>query len=125
MRPNKWILMLAAILSIFLIRSVNLAQQTITWTTQADAYRGRNGQQLTFICPGGGSISSRVWGTNVYTDDSPVCTAAVHAGFINVINGGRVTIEIRPGASSYESTTRNGVTTKAYGAWPGSFVLVR
>ncbi len=109
---------------IVLINSAALAQQTITWGTQADSSRGRNGQQLTFICPGGGAISSRVWGTNVYTDDSSICSAAVHAGYIQAARGGTVTIEIRAGQASYQGVTRNGVTSRDYGSWPGSFVFV-
>jgi len=114
---------LAAIL-VMLFASASFAQQTITWGTQADSYRGRNGQQLTFICPGSGTISSRVWGTNVYTDDSSICSAAVHAGYIEALSGGMVTIEIRSGQASYQGVTRNGVTSRAYGSWPGSFVFV-
>jgi hypothetical protein len=34
-----------------------------------------------------------------------------------------VTIEIRPGQSSYASFTHNGVTTRSYGSWTGSFVF--
>ena len=64
------------------------------------------------------------WGEDVYTDDSSVCTAAVHAGVITVVEGGTVTIEIRPGVDSYEGTTRNGIMTRSYPAWEGSFVVV-
>ncbi len=99
-------------------------QQATTWTAQADSLRGRNGQQFTYVCPAGGPISSRLWGTNVYTDDSSICTAAVHAGFIELVSGGTVTIEIRPGQASYEGVTRNGVTSRGYGSWAGSFVFV-
>lgn len=98
---------------------------TIDWITQADGLRGRNGQRFTYDCPAGGTPSSRVWGTDVYTDDSSICTCAVHAGLITARAGGVVTIEIRPGASSYEATTKNGITSRAYGGWHGSFVFVR
>ena len=39
-----------------------------------------------------------IYGTDVYTDDSSVCTAAVHDGKITIADGGTVTVEIRPGA---------------------------
>jgi hypothetical protein len=65
-----------------------------------------------------------VWGTDIYTDDSSVCTAAVHAGLIDYEDGGEVVIEIRAGESSYLGTTANGVTTLDYGAWRRSFVFV-
>lgn len=97
----------------------------ITWNTQADTLRGRNGKRFSYICPANGTASSRLWGSGVYTDDSSICTAAVHAGLITVRNGGTVTIEIRPGQSSYEATLRNGVNSRSYGSWKGSFVFVR
>ncbi len=94
------------------------------WDANAVDFRGRNGQRFTFTCEPNGHLSS-VWGSDIYTDDSRVCTAAVHAGLITVESGGTVTIEIRGGLASYESTTRNGVTTSSYGSWTGSYVFVR
>ncbi|RPI21085.1 MAG: hypothetical protein EHM61_25600 [Acidobacteria bacterium] len=99
--------------------------QAADWSTQADRWRGQNSSRFTLSCPAGGTISSRLWGTGTYTDDSSICTAAVHAGLITVGEGGSVTIEIRPGASSYQGSSRNGVTSRDYGSWTGSFVFVR
>ena len=44
-------------------------------------------------------------------------------GSADPANGGRATIEIRPGQSSYKGFTANGVTTRDYGSWTGSFVF--
>ncbi|WP_442947847.1 LCCL domain-containing protein [Nostoc sp.] len=41
------------------------------------------------------------------------------------LNGGQVRIRIRPGAASYYGTTRNGVNSRNYGSWGGSFIFVR
>lgn len=38
-------------------------------------------------------------------------------------SGGTVTIELRPGQSSYQGTTRNGVKSNEYGAYAHSFVV--
>lgn len=94
------------------------------WNTQANQLRGQNGQRYAYDCPAGGTLSGRLWGTGVYTDDSSVCTAAVHAGLITPEQGGRVIIEIRPGAASYQGSSRYGVTSRDYGAFAGSFVFV-
>ena len=94
------------------------------WDATAVNLRGRNGERFTFTCEPNGHISS-VWGTDVYTDDSRVCSAAVHSGLINTTAGGTVIIEIRPGQSSYDATTRYGVTSSSYGSWYGSYVFVR
>lgn len=97
----------------------------ITWTTQADGWRGKNGQRYKLACPANGTISNRLWGTNIYTDDSSICTAAVHVGMITRAAGGVVTVEIRAGSSSYAGSMKNGVTSNAYAEWHGSFVFVR
>lgn len=103
--------------------SKNPSQNTINWGTNATSLRGQNGQRVTYTCPGGGSFG-RVWGTDVYTDDSSICTAAVHAGRINAQAGGAVTIEIRAGQSQYNGSTRYGVTSANYGAWQGSYIFI-
>ncbi|MFP2908221.1 M57 family metalloprotease [Pyxidicoccus sp. 3LFB2] len=84
------------------------------------SYRGQNGTQIRCSCPAGST--GTVWGTDLYTDDSSVCAAAVHAGVITA-TGGNVRVTIQPGQSSYTGTTRNGITTYSYGAWAGSFSL--
>ncbi|HOS91312.1 MAG TPA: LCCL domain-containing protein [Prolixibacteraceae bacterium] len=95
-----------------------------SWTMQASSFRKQTGKQITIQFPAGGTLSNRIWGTDLYTDDSSVGTAAVHAGLITVKEGGTVTIEMRPGAQEYEGTLRNGVTSKTWGPFPGSFVFV-
>ncbi|MFP2926969.1 M57 family metalloprotease [Pyxidicoccus sp. 3LG] len=82
------------------------------------SYRGQNGTQISCNC---GAVSGgSVWGTDLYTDDSNVCVAAVHAGAIPS-SGGAVVVTIQPGQSSYTGSTRNGITTSSWGAWVGSF----
>ena len=93
------------------------------WSTQANGYRGRNGERFTYTFPAG-SPTGRLWGSGPYTDDSSIATAAVHAGLITPATGGTVTIEIRGGESSYAGTTQNGLPSQGYGAWSGSFVFV-
>lgn len=82
-----------------------------------------DGEQFEYACPVGGTLRF-VWGTDVYTDDSSVCTAGVHVGVITLEEGGTVTIEIRPGQDSYVASERNGVTTLDYPAWGGSYVVI-
>ncbi len=96
----------------------------ITWSNNASNLRGQLNQDFAFICPPNG-YTYNVWGTDVYTDDSSICNAAVHSGLITTRNGGQVTIRIRPGARSYNGTTRNGVNSLNYGSWGGSFIFVR
>lgn len=94
-----------------------------TWSTTPQAYRGQIGTVLTYGCPAGGSIGN-VWGSGIYSDDSSVCTAAVHAGAISLESGGEVTIEVLPGQDAYVGSAQNGIESGAWGPWPGSFRVV-
>jgi len=85
----------------------------------------RTGQRATVICPAGCSSGRPVWGTDVYTDDSSVCRAAVHAGIVDLEQGGAATLTILPGESRYSGTDRNGVRTVPYGSWDRSFSFDR
>lgn len=101
----------------------DLLTETVDWAADATEWRGQNGLQVTVKLPRGGTAHP-VWGTAVYTDDSSIGTAAVHAGLIDFETGGTVTIEIRAGQDSYRGSTSNGVTTEDYGSFAGSFVFV-
>ena len=93
------------------------------WNTNAVAFRGRNGERFTYDCPDHG-IGGGIYGTDIYTDDSSVCTAAVHVGLITLAGGGTVTIEIRPGEAAYTGTVRNRISSNGWGGYVGSFVVV-
>lgn len=97
--------------------------QALWSTTAADRGNSSSGTRFSYQCPAGGTAHT-VWGTDVYTSDSSVCTAGVHAGKISLAQGGRVTIEMRPGQSGYQASTRNGVSTQSWGTWNASFVVL-
>jgi len=67
--------------------------------------------------------SGIVYGTDIYTDDLSICTAAVHAGLITLESGGVVEITYVEGQDEYIASEQNGVSTIGYGAWTGSFSL--
>ena len=94
----------------------------ITWSQDASNRRSSIGGTFVFNCSPSGTFDT-VWGTDLYTDDSSICTAGVHAGKITRAAGGTVTIEIRPAQSAYVGSLRNGVTTNSYGSWGGSFIV--
>ena len=96
----------------------------IGWDAKARDYRGQNGKKLTFEVKGAG-IAGSVWGTDVYTDDSSMATAAVHAGIITFEKGGVFTVEIQAGQQGYTGSTRNGVVSQDWGAYEGSFAFVK
>ena len=92
------------------------------WTEAAKHLRAVKGKRSAFWCAGAFQAST-VWGTDVYTDDSSVCNAAVHSGMIPR-TGGVAVIELRPGGSSYGASKRNGIDSKSYGPWKGSFAVI-
>ena len=94
----------------------------ILWNTSTSMLTYEAGKLYKFKCPGAGKPNN-IWGTDVYTADSSICTAAVHVGILKFEPGGLVTIELRPGEKSYEGTTKNGVTSRGYGDYAHSFVV--
>jgi hypothetical protein len=83
------------------------------------AFRGQQGKSFYFEVTGG-NVGS-VWGTDIYTDDSTLAAAAVHAGVLQVGQKGIVKVTVLPGEMSYLGTTRNGITTANWPAWQGSY----
>ncbi|NJM97253.1 MAG: hypothetical protein HC800_08805 [Phormidesmis sp. RL_2_1] len=110
--------------SFIFLDSTAPAELEIGWDYGITDLRGRLDQSFTFICSPNGEIHN-VWGSDLYTDDSSVCSAAVHAGLINVRDGGPVTVRMISGQGAYTSTSRNGVSTIGYGKWHGSFMFLR
>lgn len=88
-----------------------------------EAFRGMTG--TTFSLQLTGSDSGSIWGSDVYTDDSDLATAAVHAGVLEDGQTGTVAITVRPGQESYQGSQRNGVASQGYGAWHGSYRIER
>jgi hypothetical protein len=79
---------------------------------------------FTCRCTSGSTGAGAVWGTDIYTDDSSICRAALHAGVIPA-SGGAVTLNRADGRALYVGTTRNGVMSNDYGAYPSSMTFAR
>lgn len=95
----------------------------VAFCPQNMASRRGTAAALTCVCPPG-VVNTTVWGDqNAYTDDSDICTAAVHAGVITATDGGRIIVTPRPGLASYPASSMNGVTTLAYGNWEASYIV--
>ena len=71
-----------------------------------------------------GTTEGPLWGTNEYTHDSKISTAAVHAGLVDVGETKTVYILISEGLSVYESTESNGIISSSYSSWPTTFSFV-
>jgi hypothetical protein len=77
----------------------------------------------TFLFRVTGRVGGTVWGTDVYTSDSELATAAVHAGVLRPGETGVVQVQTLGGRPAYAGSTRNGVTTRGYGSDEASYMV--
>jgi LCCL domain len=67
-----------------------------------------------------------IWGTDIYTLDSNIPMAAVHAGVIQPGQTAVVKVRVVPSPQQFLSSTRNGVSSTGYGNYPaGGYEFVR
>lgn len=86
------------------------------------SYRNDVGSVFRFVVTGrtGGGI----WGDGIYTDDSRLALAAVHAGVLAPDETGIVTVRILGPQQGFTGGERNGVTSNTYGAYSGSYSFI-
>lgn len=77
------------------------------------------GEAILCFCPKGGPNRS-LWGTNPYTSDSDICTAARHFGAVGA-QGGAVVVTWVAGQSSYGASAQNGIESGDWGEYGSSF----
>ena len=70
-----------------------------------------------------GATEGTVWGTDVYTRDSALGVAAVHAGLLKPGETAVLRLKVAPAQKSYPGSTRHGVTTTDYGDFPECWTL--
>ncbi|MCC5989513.1 MAG: hypothetical protein JJT95_17730 [Pararhodobacter sp.] len=86
-------------------------------------YRDRVGEVIRFRVTG--APTGAIWGTDIYSDDSRVARAAVHAGMLDVGETAVLEIELLPGQAQYEPSERHGVRSRRWSRqWHGSFRFV-
>ena len=77
------------------------------------------GTVFTLTCEPNGT-PGEVWGTDPYSDDSSLCTAAVHAGKITVKKGGTVGGQRIDSRRTLPGGRANGITSKPADNWRGA-----
>ena len=90
-----------------------------------DAVPGLQPGSVLVLTIGAGASSGQVWGTDIYTTDSNLGAAAVHAGVLADRTTGTVIVEVLPGMQSYEGSSRNGVTSAKWGSFGKSFRFLK
>jgi hypothetical protein len=76
-----------------------------------------------FVFKVAGTTGGPLWGTDFYTTDSRLATAAVHAGVLRVGQVGLVRVKVVPPRATFSGSTRHGVTSDAYGSYPAFQIL--
>jgi hypothetical protein len=83
------------------------------------AFQAQVGATLAFRVTGG--VGGSIWGTDFYTLDTTLATACVHAGLLKVGQTGIIKVTILGPQGAFQGSTRNGVTSSAYGGYPGAY----
>ena len=81
-------------------------------------YRASPFELLSCLCDAEIEAAGPIWGTGLYSGDSPICTAALHAGIIDR-SGGRVAIQTLVDQPGYKGSLRNGVESSSRGETSG------
>jgi hypothetical protein len=73
-----------------------------------------------------GSSDGMVWGSDVYTHDSDLAAAAVHAGALQAGERGIVRVTYVDTLNvAFTGSQRNGVWSEPFGPWPAGFRIER
>jgi hypothetical protein len=70
-----------------------------------------------------GNPSGSCYGTDVYTTDSSIATAAVHMGLLKPGETGVLIATVLPSPPMFTSTVRNGITSSGWGPYPAGYTL--
>jgi len=71
-----------------------------------------------------GEAAGPLWGTDVYTGDSAVAVAAVHAGLVKAGDSAIVKVTVEHPLPRYAGSVQNGVTSHEFGPYGTAFRLV-
>ena len=85
--------------------------------------QGETGAEFQVACPDGCAAQGATWGSDVYTIDSAICRAGIHAGAIPA-TGGIVEVRLEAGRPAYRGSARNGIESYDYGAHPRSYAVL-
>jgi hypothetical protein len=93
------------------------------------AFQQQYGKELVFTVTGGVPSNGQqagVWGTDVYTLDSNLGLAAVHAGVVKPGEATAVRVRVVQSPPQFAAASRHGVNSNAYAHYPaGGFEFVR
>lgn len=104
---------------------VTIRPASLDGATAGRSYNFSMPEDQPFDLPVKGSIARPIWGDGIYTGDSSVAVAAVHAGLVAPGEVKFVRVTPLPGMSEYAGATRNGVTSLAFSNYGRSYRVDR
>ena len=72
-----------------------------------------------------GDTQGRLWGTDIYTGDSPLAAVAVHAGAVKAGESAIIKVTVVRPLKQYQGSARNGVTSNDFGRFGTAYKVVR
>jgi hypothetical protein len=82
-------------------------------------HQAQIGKTFTFRVTG--VAAGALWGTDIYTTDSTLGLAAVHAGLLTVGQTGVIKVTVVQSPQQFVGSTRNGVTSQPYQMFPAAY----
>ena len=70
-----------------------------------------------------GTAEGQLWGTDIYSGDSTIGAAAVHAGLLGIGETRFLRVTVVHPPESFPASTRNGVTSTEYGKYQYAWTL--
>ena len=96
--------------------------------TNMMAFQNQFGKEIVFTVTGAqpGAQGTGVWGTDIYTLDSNIGAAAVHAGLLKPGSTAPLKLRIVTTPPQFVGSFRNGIGSTPYGTYPaGAYEFVR
>lgn len=72
-----------------------------------------------------GTADGPVWGSDVYTGDSMLAPAAVHAGVVKAGESGIIKVTVVQPLNQYQGSQRNGVSSSDFGRYGSAYEVTR
>lgn len=70
-----------------------------------------------------GDLNGMVWGTDIYTGDSVLAAAAVHAGLVKPDESAVLKVSVTSPPAQFQGSMRNGVTSHDFGRFGTAYTL--
>ncbi len=96
----------------------------LDWLTDASVLGLQEGESILVSLPSNGEVRE-IWGSDPYTIDSSIGTAAVHAGLLTFEDGGEVLLKRIQKRTAFNGSEKNGVESFDYEGAMNAYSFVK